>query len=48
MKCLILVTMVCVLGLSAYGCAYKCVAVPGPGGYSYERSAERPQQADKQ
>lgn len=47
MKRMILVAIAFVLGLSAYSCAYKCVAVPGPGGYSYDRPAEKPQQEEK-
>jgi hypothetical protein len=41
MKRLILAAMLLVFCVAAYSCAYKCVTVPPPGGYSYGRTVEK-------
>jgi hypothetical protein len=46
-KRLIVAALVCLLTLSSYSCAYKCVTVPPPGGYSYGQAAEKGEQGDK-
>jgi hypothetical protein len=46
-KGLIALVMLCALALSAYSCAYQCVAVPPPGGFSYGETAEKGGQGDK-
>ena len=47
MNRLIIAAMIMVLSMGAYSCAYKRVAVPPPGGYSYDQALKKGEKGEK-